>query len=151
MGRTKSLERQIFLWDVMGTALEGGVNYWSQADGIVRENDPGEDAKDRDAMFHYTEYTLFCAADGDTECGMSTKDNPIPECPGHKVTPDVIAHGMGLATLSEAKGNEQNIHWHYSQRRHVIEANRENDAGDIDAGDADCIVQLGVFGSVIYG
>lgn len=155
MGRTKSAERQMFLWDVMSTALEGGVNSWSAADEIVREVDPGEDRplSDPRAMFHYSEYVLFCSEGGPepSECGLSTKENPIDVCPGHRVDPDVIARGIGLASLSAVKGDQQGIGWHYSQRRHVIEGNRENDAGDIDAFDANCIVQLGVFGSVIYG
>lgn len=140
----KSDERVQFLHDVMITALEGGVGYWSVADQIVRHDD--------DRLW-YARYTLYCRDDDAPkdagECGLSTREAPVPVCQGHLVDPDAIARGMGLATRPERDSDE--IGWHYSNRRHVIEANRENDAGDIDAGDADCIVQLSAFGKVIYG
>lgn len=141
MPRVKSPERLEFLHDVMVTALEGGVGYWSVADKIVRhEND----------RLWYASYVLYCE-DGDNpkeagECGLSTKENPIEKCQGHLIDPDAIARAMGL--VRDPKNAE--IGWHISQRRHVIEANRENDAGEIDAGDADCIVQISAFGTVVY-
>lgn len=136
----RSAERTQFLYDIMATALEGGVNYWSAADDVER-GDPDKD--------FYRSYVLYCTDGGreSVECGA----NPKLLCTGHKVDPDVIARGLGLGTVTEAVGNEKEIGWHYNQRKHVILANRENDAGEIDAGDADCIVQLGVFGKVIYG
>lgn len=144
MATAKSAQRLQFLHDVMITALEGGVGYWSVADDIVRH--------ENDDLF-YKRYTLYCFDPDDPkaagECGLSTRENPVPICQGHLVDPDAIARGMGLATRPERDSDE--IGWHYSNRRHVIEANRENDAGAIDAGDADCIVQLSAFGKVIYG
>jgi len=136
----KSAERVQFLHDVMITALEGGVGYWSVADQIVRhENDD----------LWYASYRLFCRdddePDGISECGKDEGG----KCTGHLIDPDAIARGMGLATRPERDSDE--IGWHYSNRRHVIEANRENDAGEIDASDADCIVQLAAFEKVIYG
>lgn len=35
-------------------------------------------------------------------------------------------------------------------RREIAQASTDNDAGDIDAGLADCIVQAAVFGSIVY-
>lgn len=35
-------------------------------------------------------------------------------------------------------------------RREIAQASTDNDAGDIDAGLADCIVQAAVFGSIAY-
>jgi len=159
MTRARSAERTQFLHDIMSTAIEGGVGYWSIADDINRS---GTEERREDIYFDwvYESYTLYCF-DGDTdpvtfekipgECALSTKENPIDRCPGHEVTPETIARGLGLGTLSETAGNEKKIGWHYSQRKHVILANRENDGGEIDAGDADCIVQLGIFGKVLNG
>lgn len=136
----RSEERQQFLWDIMTTALEGGVGYWSVADEIDAHRP--EDVFD----WHYNSYVLYCTDGGKepVDCGNGTDD----PCKGHKVTPETVAKGLGLGTLNEEKGKD--IGWHYSRRKHVITANRENEAGDIDADDADCIVQLGVFGRVIF-
>ena len=35
--------------------------------------------------------------------------------------------------------------------KNILIANRNNDAGDIDAEAADCIVQAGIFGEIVYG
>lgn len=155
----RSDERLQFLHDIMSHALEGGVGYWSIADDIERSGTP-EQRKDIHFDWNYERYTLFCF-DGDQdpetweklpgECGLSTKEKPIDECEGHKVDPEIIAKGLGLMNQAQAKDEENPIGWHYSQRKHVILANRENDAIDVDSGNADCIVQLGVFGKVIYG
>lgn len=136
----RSAERKQFLHDIIAHALEGGVGYWSVADDIVR-GDP-------DADF-YRSVVLYCSEGGKepVDCGNGTDD----VCKGHRVDIEVVAKGLGLGTVSREVGEEKNIGWHYNNRKHVILANRENDAGEIDAGDADCIVQLGIFGEVVYG
>lgn len=135
----RSAERLQFLHDVMCHALEGGVGYWSAADEITMHED--ED-------LWYRSYTLYCTDGGKepVECGDPSKD---AVCQGHRVDPEVVARGLDLAT--RAGKDDKTIGWHYSQRDHVIRAARENDAVDVDSGDADCIVQLGIFGEVIYG
>ena len=40
---------------------------------------------------------------------------------------------------------------HESYRQRIAEASRENDAGNIDAGDADIIAQAALLGEVVYG
>lgn len=135
----RTAERLQYLHDIMVTAVEGGVGYWSVAETVRSSNDD----------HWYESYTLWCSEGGKepVSCGNGTDD----PCKGHQVTPDVVAKGLGLGTLTKAEGEAQDIGWAYSQREHVILANRESDAGEIDADDADCIVQLGVFGKVIYG
>lgn len=134
----RTAERLQFLHDVMITAISGGVSYWSVADDIVRH--------ENDDLF-YVSYVLYCSDGGKEpiECG-----NDVDEvCKGHTVDPELVARGLGLGTKPEAASGE--IGWAYSQRKHVILANRESDAGEIDSVDADCIVQLGIFGKVVYG
>lgn len=141
MTRVKSAERTQFLHDIMITGLEGGVGYWSVADEIVRHED--------DDLW-YRSYTLYCSEGGKQalECGNG-KDDP---CKGHKVTPDLIARGLGLATSKRPENPDKDpTGWHYENRKHVILANRENDGGEIDAEDADSIIQLGIFGQVVFG
>lgn len=36
-------------------------------------------------------------------------------------------------------------------RQWIIQWDRDNDAGQLDAGDADCILQIAVYGKVIFG
>lgn len=148
MPRTRSAERTQFLHDIMICAIEGGVGYWSYADKIVRNAD--------DDLW-YSEYTLYCwegSTDPKTydkipdECGMSTKDVPVPACKGHRVTPDVVAHG--LTVICDTKGRPD-ISLHIDYRKNIREASIENEGGDIDAGLADEIIQAGVFERCIYG
>lgn len=131
-------DRVQFLHDVMITALEGGVGYWSVADHIERHPD--------DRLW-YQSFVLYCSDGGidPVECGHDESDGV---CAGHRVTPDLVVRGLSKAVTA---GPNEDIGWHYNRRSHVIVANRENEGGDIDADDADCIVQLGIFGRVIYG
>ncbi|MFN8758834.1 MAG: hypothetical protein ACK5XA_08500 [Tagaea sp.] len=71
-------------------------------------------------------------------------DDPI-EGDGDKVydvTDDVIKLGIERA-LAESKGRD----WESAIRRGVA----ADDAGEIDAEAADVIVQLGLFGEIVYG
>lgn len=138
MTRTRSAERTQMLHDVMSTALEGGVGYWSVADDIQRSGTP-EERKELFFDWVYLSYVLFCQADGDEDCGNG-EDSP---CKGHKVTIETIASGIGKAKTRETL--DQDI------RKYIVDADRENDSADIDAWGADVIVQLGIFGDLIYG
>lgn len=133
---SRSEARTEFLSDVLSTALEGGVGYWSVASDIERSGDyPHGD-------WFYTAVTLFENADGDKHC--SQKDE---ECRGHRVDLDTIARGIeGLLARVRARIS----HPRYRHHQLLAEANRENDAGDIDADIADDIVQFGIFGSLVY-
>lgn len=135
---TRSADRTQFLHDIMITALEGGVGYWSVADRIERHEDDN---------LWYRSYVLYCS-DGGKEalhCGNGLDDT----CKGHKVSTQTVTRGLALGKQPEKDSNK--IGWHYSQRKHVILADRENDGCEIDSGDADCILQLGIFGEVIFG
>lgn len=60
------------------------------------------------------------------------------------ITIDTIVSG-----LSRLQAGEGNVADSYRQR--ILEASRENDATNIDAYDADIILQMGMFGKTIYG
>lgn len=148
MPRTRSNERTQLLHDIMITALEGGVGYWSYADDVVRhENDD----------LWYASYVLYCwdgEMDSKTwektpgECGASTNDAPIPACKGHRITPDVVAHAVSV--IGDTK-KHPDVGMHIDYRRQVRDASFEPEDADIDASLADCIVQVGAFETVIYG
>ena len=146
----RSAERLEFLRDIMITAAYGGVSDWAYLADINYQEEGN----------YYESYRLICE-DDTGECIGSTKDHPVPTCPGHVITPDVVATGLLRAigrpgSTCKHAGQvtdtySQGIGWHYSQRKHVIDAARENDGGEIDAYDASCIVQLALFGTVIVG
>lgn len=121
----RSPEREQWLADVLTTAVEGGVNYWASV----------------------SEYKWQDRAPADVYAVIHDQEDDEPGA-GHRVTIDTIAHG--LSTLRRARATEA---WLQSESwRRVLDSDRTNgDEGDFDAGDADCIVQAGIFGEVIYG
>ena len=70
------------------------------------------------------------------------------------VTLDVVRKGFGLiAKAAHTEGNETNIKYlPDSQRKQINEVNKSNgDEGDYDAVDAMAIVEIGLWGEVVYG
>lgn len=125
----RSEERTQFLKDLIITAVEGGIGYWSfcrnydyKAGTVeVAAMDPDDWDGDEDTLDDYLEW--------------------------HPVTIETMARGINLICSGECK---------YATRgeyvRFMRKANRENDgAGMLDAGDADNILQAGLFGELIYG
>jgi hypothetical protein len=120
--------RTEFLSDILTTAVEGGISYWSavhqyqyELDGEIRVH-VGEREGDEPRA------TVFEINDaGDDFNGTR-----------HEITLDVILRGVRIA--SQIDGYDV-----------VREATSELDAGMIDANLADDIVQLGLFGLVVYG
>jgi hypothetical protein len=60
------------------------------------------------------------------------------------LTIDVVARGISLISKKEFKINSK-------MRHNIMQGDRENDAGNIDAYDASAIIQAGLFGDLIYG
>lgn len=98
-----------FVKDIMVTAVEGGIGYWSCLTDVVRDADlnvlsiEGHDIEDEEEEF--------------------------------KADLKTIVLGLQMA-VSEGR---------------YIDAIKNDDAGELDADDADIILQLGVFGEVVYG
>lgn len=131
----RSAERTEFLSDIITTAVEGGTNYWaavSQYQWIDRDGHVsvvvGEKVGDQArAVLHELK---------EDESGY--KDE------GMVVDLDVIAKGIALIRKPDFGVNTR-------IRQAITEADNENDAGQLDAGDSDCIVQAGLLGDVVYG
>lgn len=145
----RSLERKKFLHDIFVTALEGGIGYWSTCTHYHwfkagTGPDSFEGRIDDIEGFHATVIT-----DG------SEKDSTDSSEEGSQVYTvdiEVIARGInricnGTATF----GTRPLSPGPNSFQSRMIEANRELDSSNIDAGDADSIVQAGLWGDVIYG
>jgi hypothetical protein len=132
---TIKIEKELndeFLRDVGITAVEGGIGYWSQIEGygkFVNSLYVGDTSqKSLNPLNRLGK--LFVIDDWTGE--------PDPEEPTHELTTELIAKGMQLV-LDSGK-------W-----KRIASAILAEDAGDLDAGDADVIVQLGCFGEVVYG
>jgi hypothetical protein len=133
MTKTRSAERTEFLSGVLSTALEGGIGYWSVASQIKREGDyPHGD-------WEYRAATLTECGDDDDWC--SQKDE---KCQGHLVDLDGVARGIAALLSSKRE-------YRYRHHKLLAEANRENDAGEIDSDIADDIVQWAALGNLVYG
>jgi hypothetical protein len=118
----RTAEREEFLADIIITATEGGTNYWARSRAYHYDGDP---------KFTHVE---FC--DMELEGTAEEKWN--------LVNVDVVARGLQKVLDPEFKLSSL-------IRDHIRLANNENDAGEIDAGAADIIVQAGMFGEIVYG
>ena len=109
--------------DVMTTALEGGIGYWSFALGIERDDE-----------LNCTSYVL------------------MPGCADHaaEFPPTSVTRQMVRAAWKEvAEGKHRICNDYLDQMR---DATREpGDAGCVDAGVADYIVQVAVMGEARFG
>jgi hypothetical protein len=126
--RKRSAEREQFLSDVMTTAVEGGINYWASV----------------------SDYRWDAPFD---QQGVTVYDHSGDELPpeGKRVTPEDIA-----SAISKMRANKDGLFaWAHRSESYWVQfwlADRTNgEDGDYDAGIADCILQVAVFGDVIFG
>lgn len=134
-------------FDIFVTALEGGIGYWSNCKRYHWTNDQG--ATEDLAGYHADIY--------DVESPI--EEGPLPEgATGagrigeyrvalYRIDRAVIAKGVGAfgRYFRDAASTS------YTGRARRDLAQGHWDHLDIDAGIADSIVQLGLFGDVIYG
>lgn len=118
----RSAERLEFLSDIVITAIEGGIGYWSR----VTDYTP--------VLADYTPDNVTTASI--VETGDGDVSDP------HTVTIETIARGLSHVRTE---------HHDYGNRSRFVAADRDNDAGEFDSCDADVLVQLGLFGEVRYG
>lgn len=111
------------LLGIFTTALEGGIGYWSECSVYKHEGLPPSGAY---AVIHETEH-----------------DEPLP----HRITIETIREGLRNIVTNQVKynlGEGEDI------ARLAIGILNEEDY-DYDAGDADNIVQAGLFKELVYG
>ena len=128
----RSPERTEFLTDILITAVEGGIGYWSVGDGSTYEWEGPAEGRG---------FTILEWADEDP--GVDGVSLPI------RITLDDVARGVDVVVRGESGVADSYVSL-------VANANRLNDScpdhgGDIDADVADVIVQAAVFGDVIFG
>jgi len=111
---TRTANRQMFLSDIIITAVEGGaVDYWADVSHY--------NSSDFNASFLLT-----------WEGGAKV------------VTTNEIARGINKIIKGECQVSDSIKGW-------IVEDNKENDASNIDALAADCIIQAAVLGELVYG
>jgi hypothetical protein len=123
-----------FLFDIFVTALEGGIGYWSRCSKYRiwtpnTRTSRGDEVADL-ANFHAVIHTGSCAPEGKGE---------------HRIDRSTVTRAFSRMRSGDVK------HLPAEVRKRYVRAYREHDAGDIDAGAADNIVQIGLFGEVVYG
>jgi len=122
---TRPTDRDEFLHDVFVTALEGGIGYWSAA-----------------LTYHWS------TGDGTTSDYQGFEARIVDEeDTEHTINRDVIRKGLRLIR----EGTPAGLHLNEDYIRRIKAAERAHDAGDLDAFDADIIVQVGLFEEVVYG
>ena len=133
-----------FLKDIAITAAEGGISYWAltrkyqwrESFGDARARcGPEETSSNVEAQRQDLPFPLLVIQDAeasdDTEAIL--------------VTPEHIRKGLQLALTPGIMNPESNT------VKSAFRGLMEMDAGHVDSDAADCIVQLGVFGQVVYG
>lgn len=135
--RKRSPERAEFLSDVLTTAVEGGINYWA-AVADYRWWSPtlsGGTAEHSDGLANA--YVTVHPADDDADFEPKT------------IGVDDIARAINIIAKPGVRPSPE---WMSGESEELIKsASRENDCSEIDAGDADNILQVAMFGKVIYG
>jgi len=119
----RTAEREQFLADIITGAIEGGINYWAATE----------------------EYKWDCPAQDTHAVIREVLDFDAPEYgPPVIMTLDTIARGIRILL-------EPGVEISPDIREAVREGNRDNDACYIDADAADCIVQMAIFGKLVFG
>jgi hypothetical protein len=129
--KTKISKNKAFLSDVIITAVEGGIGYWSSVSKYRHGYSDGLDDDNRQpatALVHVED------SDG-------TPAGSLP------LTTTAVAKAFRLICDKSVDNLSINPEW----RTRMVAAYWAKDSCDIDAEDADQIVQIALLGDVVYG
>lgn len=146
---TEQLERHAA--DVLTSALEGGIGYWSEASNIARD----DDGRVLAVVLH------------DANRSFAEQEKFAEDFPPTSVTAVLVLKAIRLLARPQflkALGHDVAVEISRQHPPHTgwvpTELERkcamlllgdEDVLGEIDADDADCIVQVSMFGGVVYG
>ena len=122
----RTVRRKQFLHDIFVTACEGGSNYWAN----IREYHWSIDRKGEEADLDKY-YAIFEDVEGD----------------GTKWRVDITVVSRGINKI--VNGDHKGLHDSFAGQ--IMSDNAVNECRIMDAMLADCIVQMGLFGEVVYG
>ncbi|MEV4454481.1 hypothetical protein [Microbispora sp. NPDC049633] len=134
-------ERSPYFSDLFFTACEGGVNYWAavckyDVDALTATLVRFDEVPDGILQKMYLNSAQLVA-------DVAAKLDEIPAEFKHDVNPDTIGRGI-LALDAPVKGLND-------ERRERLRAECYAEEPDFDGDDADVIMQIGIFGEVVYG
>jgi hypothetical protein len=112
-----------FVGEVFITALEGGVQCWAQVD-----------------RYSWREGNAVLVVSDEEILSLEVKEGEK----NYPVSHETVRKGLERIAEGEVKGMR-------AARPLILKALVEGDAGQVDAGLADCVVQAGIFGEVVYG
>jgi hypothetical protein len=125
------------LHGIFVTALEGGIGYWSTATSYKWSDEDGEDDL---TGFHAD---IFETEEVDEEDG---EDGEAAVIPTRRIDAQVVARGL-IALATSKKGPFRDL-----CIRILLGGQTADDAlCECDADAADAIVQMGLFGELVYG
>ncbi|HXH32844.1 MAG TPA: hypothetical protein VNJ54_00370 [Plantibacter sp.] len=128
-----SYEQQL-RFDVFVTALEGGIGYWSECEKyhwVMPTTTPTYDARHEEDIEGFHAIIRDVGEQDDTE-------------KVYRIDQYTISRGLSLA-----RGEwRDKLRWNCGGPPPIVV---DEEGWDHDAWDADCIVQLGLFGEVPYG
>jgi hypothetical protein len=133
MTTTTCGDRQQFLFDVFVTALEGGIGYWARIEKYHWRLPDGHGSLTSD-----DDLDGFSALITEEETGKT-----------YRVDRNVIRKGITALAKGAVTVASQPLSEH--AKSFYALANRTNDAGMLDASDADNVVQAGLFAELVYG
>ena len=125
-----------FLADVLTTAVEGGITYWARADRVIRA---GSDfRRDLDDLS-----VVEVVAVEDAETGELFGDVTLP----------VVARGFQALLSGDVQVGGEILGYLHAAVKEIRRGGEgaQFAAGEIDASAADCIIQAGLLGEIIYG
>lgn len=151
-------DRKRFLLYMFTTALEGGIGYWSVAEEYhwANEKSGGDDAGDINGF-----RAVLSANDDDGNWGVdkawqSQHGEFKLDCGAGELTVDlqVMERGMNLfvdKVIEATKSEDPEAPFSRKYLRQAVTQWLSNgEDGDSDADVADLVVQLGLFGEVVY-
>lgn len=129
------------IYDLFVTACEGGINYWAVLHAYRHSVNGAEDH----IGFHAWIGDHADEAFGDTKL----TDGVQYRGPLVRIDRAVIARGLALYQARRLDPPYDHLDW--SSVPAVLITAEQIDNWDFDAGDADNVVQLGLFGTAVFG
>lgn len=121
----KPTPREQMIWDLLITAVEGAIGYWSTVSGYKWRNDDGEDCAP----------SVFVTPDDEPEIFVSAADID-----------------KAVRRIVKSKLDDEPIRFVSEDTyRAVWDAVRDPEESDCDAGVADQVFQLAALGEIVYG
>ena len=126
-----------FLIDIMTTAVETGIGYW------VGEDDTSLKNVNRNPDLDIVDFDIYTGSVGTLPLGKTMQTVHI--------TPELIAGVLDFIVHPDRDPQHPDIKWHHAHWAQFAGWHHHHENIDFDADDADNIIQIAVFGEVVYG